>query len=322
MNREKLSEALENINSTYIEAAGNYRKKQTSKMNFFKWSSLAACFTALMITSVLFIQNVIRADDAYWSEPMKEHAILEQRKICIINDPTYADYISLRVIDPTYVGEKLSETEVKSFWRNFLLNEDTDFELLRAEIYIIKDVSPDIAVCIRYLDEGDALTTTHYYTYVNTNYKPKNFGDFCRTFALDFSAKNGVTLSYPSEEGTIYQYCDIDGNILTRSLISLSDAKTRSVAVWNGDPALENEKEILKNCSAQAFFSGEISPGGTFSCRIYDNGYLYIQINKTISYLFEISDVKTDSVFRTIDEHNTERTVHETVTAESAAIPK
>ena len=320
MNREKLSEALENINSIYIESAGNYRKKQTPKMHFFKWSALAACFTVLMVASVLLVQNAIRADSAYWSEPMKENAILEQRKICIINDPTYADYISLRVIDPTYVGEKLSETEVKSFWRNFLLNEDTDFELLRAEIYTIKGISPDIAVCIRYLDEGDALTTTHYYTYVNTNYKPKNFGDFCRTFALDFSAKNSVTLSYPSKEGTVYRYCDIDGNILIQSLISLMNAETRAVSVWTDGSFKEAEKEILNDCTAQALFYGEILPGGTFSCRIYDNGYLYIQINKTISYLFEFSENKTEDIFRLVEEYKTERSAHETVTATTQTV--
>ena len=322
MNREKISEALENINLAYIESAGNYRKKPSWKINLLKWSSLAACFTVLMVASALLIQYSTQTDNTYWSEPMTEHAILEQRKICIINEPTYADYISLRVIDPATVGEKLSDTEVKSFWRNYLLNEDTDFELLRAEIYIIKGISPDIAVCIRYLDEGGALTTTHYYAYINTNYKSQNFGDFYQTFALDFSAKNGVTLSYPSEEGTVYQYCDIDGNILIRSLISLTDAETRSVTVRNDDFTWENEKEVIKNCSAQASFSGEISPGGTFSCRIYDNGYLYIRINKTISYLFEFSEKEVRSIFRLIDEYKNERTTGETVTAESTAVPK
>ena len=322
MKREKIEKALENIDPIYIESAANYRKKRTYENKILKWGTMAASLTILLIAVALLPQLFPRSNDVYWSEPQQQNALLEKRKLSVIGDPLYESYVSLRVIDAAYVGEKLGDTEVRSFWRNYLVNEDTDLELLRAEIYAIKGISPETAVCIRYLDEGDALTTSHYYTYINPNYKPQNFGNFYQTFALDFSAKNRVTLSYPSEEGTVYQHCDIDGNILTRSLTSLTDAEIHAVTVWNGDSALENEKEILRNCSAQAHFSGEISPGGTFSCRIYDNGYLYIRINKTISYLFEISDAKTDSVFRTIDEHKTAQKPHETVTYESTALPE
>ena len=324
MKREKIEKALENIDPIYVEAAANYRKKRTYENKILKWGAMAASLTILLIAVTLLPQLFARSNDVYWSEPLHENGILEKRKLSVISDPLYESYVSLRVIDPAYVGEKLGDTEVRSFWRNYLYGEDTDLELLRAEIYAIKGISTETAVCIRYLDEGDALTTSHYYTYINPNYKPQNFGNFYQTFALDFSAKNRVTLSYPSEEGTVYQYCDIDGNILTRSLTSLTDAEIRAVTVWNGDSALENEKEILRNCSAQALFSGEISPGGTFSCRIYDNGYLYIRINKTISYLFEIHEAATDSVFRMIDEHKTTQNTNAngTVTCESTALPE
>ncbi len=322
MKREKIETALENIDPIYIESAANYRKRCSPESRILKWGTLAASITVLLIAVSLLPQLFPRVNNVYWSEPQQENGILEKRKLSVIGDPVYESYVSLRVIDSAYVGEKLGDTEVRSFWRNYLYGEDTDLELLRAEIYAIKGISAEIAVCIRYLDEGDALTTSHYYTYINPNYKPQNFGDFYQAFALEFSAKNAVTLSYPSKEGTVYQHCDIDGNILVQSLTSLTNAETRAVTVWNGDSDLENEKEILKDCSAQAHFSGEISPGGTFSCRIYDNGYLYIRINKTISYLFEISDAEADSVFRTIDEQKTVRTTHETVTAESTALPE
>lgn len=320
MNREKLSEALENINSIYIESAANYRKKRNGASKIMRWGALAASCTILLLTGVLMLNALLPTNDVYWSETLRENAVLEKRKLSVIQDPDYENYISMRVLDSAHIGEKLGNVEVKSFWRNYLLKEDTDFELLRAEIYTIKGISPDIAVCIRYLDEGDALTTTHYYTYVNTNYKPKNFGDFCRTFALDFSAKNSVTLSYPSKEGTVYQYCDIDGNILIQSLTSLMNAETRAVSVWTDGSFKEAEKEILNDCTAQALFYGEILPGGTFSCRIYDNGYLYIQINKTISYLFEFSENKTEDIFRLVEEYKTERSAHETVTATTQTV--
>lgn len=330
MNREKLSEALENINLAYIESAGNYRKKQTPKMNLSKWSSLAACFAILMLASVLLIQNAIQADEVYWSESMTENAILEKRKISVINTPDYEHYISLKVIDPDYVGVKLEDTEIRSFWRNYLLNEDTDLELLRAEIYAINGISPDIAVCIRYLDEGDSLTTTHYYTYINTDHKPQDFKDFRHTFRADWelmsndenSIKKSLTLSYPSENGSVYQICDIDGNLLFQSLTALVNTDVRDVRVFNDETFAKKEKNILNKCSAQAFFQSEALLCGIFHCRIYDNGYLYIRINENLSYLFEFSERETQDFFRLIDEYKNNYATYETVTAESTPVPE
>ena len=326
MKREKILTALENIDPAYIEGAANYRAEHSAGNRFLKWGTLAAGFVILLLTGAFLLKPVPPVDSVYWSEPNIEQGVLEKRKLSVINDPAYENYSALRVVDPAYVGEKLGDTEVKSFWRNYLYGEDTDVEFLRAEIYAIRGISPEIAVCIRYLDEGDALTTTHYYTYINTDHKPQSLGDFYRLFAQDrdFSARNGITLSYPSEEGTVHRSYDIDGAVLIRSLSSLVNSETRPVSVWADNDTWENEADILKNCSAQALFYGETPLGGVFSCRIYDNGYLYIRINKSISYVFELSE--TDSFFRLIDEHKTEKNTGGTVSSESqsseAVIPE
>ena len=40
-------------------------------------------------------------------------------------------------------------------------------ETLSADVYYIKGVSDDVAVCVKFNDKSDALTTTHYYVLIN-----------------------------------------------------------------------------------------------------------------------------------------------------------
>ena len=339
MKRKKIETALENIDPAYIESAANYRKKHSPESRILKWGAIAASFSVILLAGALFMRGTIPSPDSpstgskpdippessdiannvYWSETPIENGVLEKKKLSVIDDPIYKNYISLRVIDPAHVGEKLGDTEIRSFWRNYLINEDTDLELLRAEIYAIKGISPETAVCIRYLDKGDALTTSHYYIYINPDDKPQDYEDFYRIFALDgkFTAKSNVTLAKPSREGTTFQYCNPNADMLAQFLNTLTEAKTRSVNIACDNIFRETEKDILKNCFAQASFTGETPLGGTFIGRIYDTGYLIIRINDDLSYVFEFSEKEMESIFLMINDSKIEQTSHETVIGES-----
>ena len=310
MKRENISTALNGIDSVYIEEAASYKKKPSAHRTLLQWGSIAASFVMLLLAGVFLLKPLLTPGDAavHWDESEQENAILEKRKIAVIHDSRYADYTSLRVIDAAYVGEKLGETEIKSFWRNYLLKEDTDTEFLRAEIYGIKGVDPNVAVCIRYLDKGDALTTDHYYTYINTAHSMRNFGELYQLFTLDseMSARTGLTLSYPSAKGTVRSHCTVKAEILENAIASIANADAPFYVLSDDEGLPEMEKEILQDCSAHATFYGEMPLAGVVSFRLYDNGYLLIQKKYTFTYIFEIPETVSAEIFNALNTHKVE----------------
>ena len=83
-----------------------------------------------------------------------------------LNDPAYAAYLPGRVIAPEKVGEKLGETSATAGWQ-YADGAVPETEELRCEIYRVAGVDPETAVCVRFLDKGEALTTEHYYVQLN-----------------------------------------------------------------------------------------------------------------------------------------------------------
>ena len=83
---------------------------------------------------------------------------------------------------------------------------DEQIETLRAEVYEIKGVSPEVAILVKYLDQGNALTTTHYYTFVNKDVENQltSLGDFYEKFnAEDYFAVKSETVLIESVKEAI-----------------------------------------------------------------------------------------------------------------------
>lgn len=83
-----------------------------------------------------------------------------------IADGAYAGYIPGRVIASERVGEKLEDALVTGGWQ-YADGSMPESEDLKCEVYRISGVDPSVAVCIRFVDKGDALTTDHYYVQYN-----------------------------------------------------------------------------------------------------------------------------------------------------------
>ena len=93
-----------------------------------------------------------------------------------INSGKYRNYCPGKVIEKDKVGEKIGSVTVTGYWEGFgaVSENKTHKETLSADVYKIKGVSDDVAVCLKFNDKGDAITTNHYYVVINpdADYSP------------------------------------------------------------------------------------------------------------------------------------------------------
>lgn len=86
-----------------------------------------------------------------------------------VDEGKFSTYEAGKVIAEDKIGDKIDDVTVTAGWRD---NEEMTWlpqETLRGEAYSIDGISDDIAVAIKFIDEGEALTTTHYYVITNPN---------------------------------------------------------------------------------------------------------------------------------------------------------
>ena len=85
-----------------------------------------------------------------------------------LNGSAYSFYIPGKVITADKVGEKIGEATVTAGWK-YADGSVPVTEQLRCEIYQITEIDPATAICIKFLDKGEALTTDHYYVQINAS---------------------------------------------------------------------------------------------------------------------------------------------------------
>ena len=83
-----------------------------------------------------------------------------------VSDGKFSTYVSGKVISEDKIDYKIADVSVAAGWKNSF-DELLTTETLRAEVYLIKGISKDVAVALKFIDKGDALTTTHYYVIMN-----------------------------------------------------------------------------------------------------------------------------------------------------------
>ncbi len=87
-----------------------------------------------------------------------------------VDDDNFSSYIGGKAINKDKLGEKISDVTVTAGWETWVgekLTETVSTENLRAEVYSINGVSNDVAVALKFIDKGEAVTTTHYYVILN-----------------------------------------------------------------------------------------------------------------------------------------------------------
>ena len=219
-----------------------------------------------------------------------------------ITAPKYAAYRAGHVLDEGYVGERLDQVEVKTYWRNMLTNDESDVTYVKAEVYAIEKVETDAAVCVRYLEEGVANTTVHYYIYTNSQWSGNSLEELVEDF--DLHTHMGMNFLQAalflrdedgSEEKTRLSFTQTDTEEILQMIYPLrGDAKP-----------LKNVEE-LDGYIADAKRQGQLffraySMGNHFHvAQVFDNGYLMLLREGNV-YLFEIGEESAKQILERME---------------------
>jgi hypothetical protein len=174
MTNEKFYEALGDINEDHVKEAEEYRKgkkpvRQKSarqKPAWRKWGSLAACIAVVLIAAAVVRPMLI--DHASVTPPVTGELKYESRYVYHVDGGAFSAYVGGKVIAEDKIGDKLEDVSVIGGWKNSY-DEWVYTETLRGEIYAVADISADVAVALKFIDQGEAVTTTHYYVIMNPN---------------------------------------------------------------------------------------------------------------------------------------------------------
>ena len=239
-----------------------------------------------------------------WLEAVTTEAItVAESHQRMIVDERYAAYQSSRVIDPTYVGEKIEEVEVYAYWYYHSSGTKTDDQYLSAEVYRIKGVDPSVAVCVKYLEPCDALTMTHYYMFTNKEIRFESLGAFFDLYDAQeyFSIKENVVLDYCMGDDLSYTVYSLNAN----------DAKALGDILLSAD-AEKNEltedsyTKIVSESKKQARLRFDLDSWGVANYAIFvtDGGYLLMTWYGEDIY-FDIGKDKALSIINLIEKNGT-----------------
>ena len=161
-----------------------------AKVAWLKWGSIAACFAIMIMAAVIAVPMLFEEDSpvfppdngSFGNEDNSTvvppnngvngdgngevEVELESYYDFEINSAIFTTYIRGKVIAVEKVGSKLESVTVTGGWKN-AAGEWISTENLNAEVYEITGIDKGIAVALKFIDQGEAITTTHYYVMMN-----------------------------------------------------------------------------------------------------------------------------------------------------------
>ncbi len=98
-----------------------------------------------------------------------EEILPAENYIYTVNEGQFSKYIGGKVIDEENIEDKIDDVTLTAGWKNANETEWLSQETLCGEVYSIKNVAVDIAIALKFIDKGEAITTDHYYILMNSN---------------------------------------------------------------------------------------------------------------------------------------------------------
>ena len=155
MKTPRIAYAVGHIDDKLVsETAG---EKTAKKIIWHKWGSLAACFAVMLLAAIVAVPMLLSGNEL----------VYEKGYVYTVNEESFSDYIGGKVIEEEKIGNKIADVSITAGWKNSAGEWSAETEQLRGEVYSINGISSDIAVALKFIDEGEAVTTSHYYVIMN-----------------------------------------------------------------------------------------------------------------------------------------------------------
>ena len=145
--------------------SGATRAKAVKKNAWLKWGSIAACFVIMLMAAVVAVPMMFGGDDPV--PPIDDEYQYESGYFYQINEGAYSTYVGGKVIAEDKIGNKIADVNLTAGWKDDKGEWKSETEALRGEVYTINGVSNVVAVALKFIDKGEAVTTTHYYVIMN-----------------------------------------------------------------------------------------------------------------------------------------------------------
>ena len=186
LSEKMIEENLENGTERTVPMAPTDRSEGYGTRHWIKWCAISAAVLMLIaglsmlpgwlrqnrgpiaISTSLHIEARPTAAELATAAPcttVSGDAWLEKEYRTRIEDSVYQSYQATQFCEAQYVGDLLGTVTVEAGWQNGAGEYLGQPEQLKAQVYSLKPVRPEIAVCLKFLDKGEALTTEHYYVY-------------------------------------------------------------------------------------------------------------------------------------------------------------
>lgn len=151
------------------------RKKQVKHNPWLKCGSFIASFAVLLIVAAVIVPmlsdngNITSStDNGNVTTSVDNEYAYEKGYFYNVTDGVFSTYVGGKVISEDKIGNKIADVSITAGWKNSK-NEWLSTETLRGEVYSINSISSKTAVALKFIDKGEAVTTTHYYVIMNPN---------------------------------------------------------------------------------------------------------------------------------------------------------
>ena len=132
--------------------SGATRAKVIKKNAWLKWGSIAACFAIMLMAAVVAVPMMFGGDDPV--PPIDNEYQYERGYFYQINEGAYSTYVGGKVIAEDKIGNKIADVNLTAGWKDDNGEWKSETEALRGEVYTINGVSNDVAVALKFIDQG------------------------------------------------------------------------------------------------------------------------------------------------------------------------
>lgn len=185
MKNPRISNAVSYIDDDLISDAVCAKAKKRN--TWLKFVPAAACFIAIFVIAVIVFPKMLGENNSV--PPITEESTVNQEQTGEsqiekyytygIKEGAFSLFVGGKVISANQIGSKIEDVLVTAGWKN-AAGEWLSNEILNAEVYAIEGVESEVAAALKFIDKGEAVTTTHYYVIMHPNaeYNGKVFPDY------------------------------------------------------------------------------------------------------------------------------------------------